>query len=490
MNELLTTSEMSRADALAIEAGVAGEALMENAGRAVAAATLALGRGAEVVVLCGPGNNGGDGFVAARHLACAGRRVRVALLGGRDRLKGDAALMASRWEGPIETLQPDCLKGAGVVVDAVFGAGLSKPIEGAAAAVVAAVNAMTVPVVAVDVPSGVDGTTGEVRGAAVRAARTVTFFRLKPGHLLMPGRSLCGDLRLADIGIPGVVLDTIRPSIRANGPQLWRQHFPAPQADGHKYDRGHAVVVSGGPWNTGAARLAAGAALRIGAGLVTVASPTAALPVNAAHLTGVMLTEAEGLDGLAAALQDSRRNAVLLGPAAGVGEETAARALVALAAARPVVLDADALTSFAEDPPRLFEAIGADAGRPVLLTPHEGEFRRLFPDIAEAAPGRPERARRAAARSGAVVILKGADTVVAAPDGRVAINADAPPWLATAGSGDVLGGMALGLLAQGMAGFEAASAAVWLHGAAANRIGRGLIAEDLPEALPAILADL
>ncbi len=487
MNELLTTGEMGEADRLTIRSGVPGGILMENAGRAVAAAALALGRGLPAVVLCGPGNNGGDGFVAARHLAEAGRAVRVGLMGGISRLTGDAAAMAARWEGDIEAWSPGLVDGAGVVVDALFGAGLSKPIEGLAAEMIGTVNASGVPVVAVDVPSGVDGSTGAVRGTAIAAVRTVTFFRLKPGHLLYPGRGLCGDLRLAQIGIGDDVLAAIGPKTFANGPGLWADRLPRPRAEGHKYDRGHALVVSGGPWNTGAARLAARAALRIGAGLVTVASPAAALQSNAAHLTAVMLTPADGPEGLEAALRDERRNAVLLGPAMGVGEEARAKVHVALSADRAVVLDADALTSFAGDPDSLLDAIGADTARPVVLTPHEGEFRRLF---GEAGPNRLETARAAAQKAGATVVLKGADTIIASPDGRAAINSDAPAWLATAGSGDALSGMVLGLLAQGMPAFEAAAAAVWMHGAAALDFGPGLIAEDLGECLPRILAGL
>ena len=492
MIELLTTDEMARADHLAIEGGTPGAVLMENAGRAVAAAALGLRRGRPVMVLCGPGNNGGDGFVAARHLAAAGRDVRLFLLGDREKLKGDAALMADRWAGAVEPLEPEAadeiVGGAGAVIDALFGAGLSKPIAGTAAEIVEAVNASGLPVVAVDVPSGVDGSTGLVAGPAIRAARTVTFFRFKPGHLLMPGRALCGDMRLADIGIPEPVLEDIKPSTFANGPALWASALPRVPIDGHKYDRGHALIVSGGASHTGAARLAARGALRSGAGLVTVASPASALLVNAAQLTAIMLVKADGAEGLASALSDRRRNAVLIGPASGVGEETRQKTLVALKAERPVVIDADGLTSFAGAPGELFEAIQADPDRPVALTPHAGEFRRLFPDLAKLP--KPDQARQAAARSGAIVILKGADTVIGTPDGRAAINADAPAWLATAGSGDVLAGIVTGLLAQTMPAFEAASAAVWIHGAAAARLGPGLIAEDLPESLPPVLARL
>jgi NAD(P)H-hydrate epimerase len=514
-NELLTAAEMGRADRLAAERGVPGLVLMENAGRAVAEAAVALAGhpGAAIAVACGPGNNGGDGFVAARLLRERGYSVRLGLLGARDALKGDAAAMAARW-GDAEPLSAGLFADADVIVDALFGAGLSRPLEGAAAEAVAAINAGGRPVVAVDVPSGLDGSTGQAASPVVLAARTVTFFRLKPGHLLLPGRTLCGEVSLADIGIPAAVLDEIKPATFANRPSLWAGHFPWPQLDGHKYTRGHAVVVSGPAECTGAARLGARGALRIGAGLVTVAGNGAATAVNATQLTAIMVKALGSDRALAEFLADERRNAVLIGPGAGVGAQTAASVLTVLASPAAAVLDADALTSFVptegEEPPRasgfgfvlrgaepaptgeaLFAAIkGRNA--PVVLTPHEGEFRRLFRDLADTgtAGSKLDRARKAAALSGAVVILKGADTVIAAPDGRAAINDNAPPWLATAGAGDVLAGFVAGLLAQRMPAWEAACAAVWLHGACASRFGPGLIAEDLPEALPGVLRHL
>ncbi len=487
--ELLTTEEMGRADRLAVAAGVESLTLMENAGRAVAgeAAPMA-GRGARISVVCGPGNNGGDGFVAARHLAEAGFEVGVALLGPRDALKGDAATMARRWTGQVEPLAFAAFDGAQLIVDALFGAGLTRPIEGTAAAAVEAMNRSGAPIVSVDVPSGLDGTTGMAEGPRVRASRTVTFFRRKPGHLLMPGRLLCGPVSVADIGIPAEVLTEINPQTWANDAPLWLPYLPHPSPQGHKYDRGHALVVSGPMAHTGAARMGARGALRIGAGLVTVASPPDALYVNAAHLTAIMLLLCSGADGLAEILDDRRKNAVLLGPALGVGEETCALAEAALASGAATVLDADAITSFAEDASALAGAIDAIGDRPVVMTPHEGEFHRLFPDLTQGC--KLARAREAAARMGAVIVLKGSDTVIAAADGRAAINEDAPPWLATAGAGDVLGGFIVGLLAQGMPAFEAACAAVWLHGAAAASVGPGLIAEDLPERLPEVLRKL
>ena len=480
--ELLTVAQTSAADAAAIGAGVSGETLMENAGGGAARAICERFPSSPVAVLCGPGNNGGDGFVIARHLAAAGWPVRLALLGPIGKLKGDAALMAGRWEGPTEPLEPGILDRAGLAVDAMFGAGLSRPLGGAPLAVVEEIAARRLPCAAVDVPSGVHGDSGEVLGGAAPAALTVTFFRRKPGHLLLPGRTLCGEVVVADIGIPEAVLGGLGVTLHANGPALWGERFPWPPPDGHKYGRGHAVVVGGGAAATGAARLAARAALRAGAGLVTVATPAAALAIYAAALEAAMTAVIDGDADFAALLADRRKNAVLLGPGGGVTATTRRRVLAALGAGKACVLDADALTVFKDQPKELFNAISSRC----LLTPHEAEFGRLF-DISG---DKVARARGAAAASGAAVLLKGPDTVIAAPDGRAAINANAPPGLATAGSGDVLAGFALGLMAQGMAPFDAGCAAAWLHGAAAARVGPGLIAEDLAGQLPAVLGGL
>ena len=489
MNELLTTSEMAEADRLTIAGGVTGITLMENAGRAVAdAAAAAARRGPRIVVVAGPGNNGGDGFVAARLLAERGYQVTVAFVGDRSRLKGDALTAAERWTGPTAKASPDMLGGCDVAVDALFGAGLDRDVEGLARAMIEAMNTCGVPVIAVDLPSGINGTSGAVMGVAVKALKTVTFFRRKPGHLLLPGRLYCGSVMLVDIGILGGVLDTIKPKSFVNDPSLWGSSFPVPAAQGHKYSRGHAVVVSGGLSTTGAARLVARAALRAGAGLVTLASPQDALSVNAAASLAVMVRLVDGAQALAEFLSDKRRNAVVLGPGGGVGASMREQVLAALGSGAAVVLDADALTSFADDPAALFAAIAARPERTVVLTPHEGEFYRLFKALPEKSlvPQKLERSRAAAKASGAVVLLKGADTVVASPDGRASIADNAPPYLATAGAGDVLAGIIAGLLAQGMAGFEAAGAAVWLHGEVATEFGPGLIAEDLTEALPAV----
>ena len=494
-SRLLTVEGMRRVDAAAIAGGAPGLTLMRNAGAAVAArASALLPECGRVLVLCGPGNNGGDGFVAAQVLAGAGHDVVVALLGNRAALPGDAALAAAGWAGPVEALEAVDVVGFDLIVDALFGAGLSRDLADVAAAVVERVNAARCPVLAVDVPSGLDGDTGQVRGVALQARATVTFVAFKPGHLLQPGRDLCGDLYCIDIGTGTAALvagiEAAGPPLHRNGPDLWGAAFPRLTGASHKFTRGHVLALSGPATKTGAVRLAARGALRVGAGLVTIAAPADALAENAAHLTAIMLRACADADDLDDILTDERLNVVLAGPGLGIGAPTRERVAVAARAGRGLVLDADALTSFAGDPASL-AALIAEGEAHAVLTPHAGEFGRLFAGTQAAkAVGKVAQARAAAALTGAVVVLKGADTVIAAPDGRAAINDHATPSLGTAGSGDVLAGLIAGLLAQGMAPFEAAAAGVWLHGDAGLRHGPGLIAEDLPEMMPPVLRAL
>ncbi|HEX3114496.1 MAG TPA: NAD(P)H-hydrate dehydratase [Bradyrhizobium sp.] len=490
--EVLTTAEMERADRLTIAAGTPGFALMLSAGQAVAQAAMDLVEEGSILVVAGPGNNGGDGFVAAAELAARGREVSIILLCERDSLKGDAASAARGWKYPVLPFNPQAIGKPALIIDALFGAGLDRPVTGEPHDMIEAINANGAPVLAVDLPSGINGTSGAVMGVAVRATETVTFFRRKPAHLLLPGRMYSGRVRVADIGIDAGVFSEIKPRTFENIPQFWRQSFPVPQIDGHKYARGHTIVVSGDITATGAARMSARGCLRAGAGLVTLASPRDALTVNAAALTAVMLCVIDTPVEFAELLTDKRLNSCVIGPGAGLGQRTRDFVLTALSTKRGLVLDADALTSFAEAPDRLFEAIKMSHDPLVVLTPHEGEFPRLFSDISNKHPLRSklERVRAAAERSGAVVLLKGPDTVVASPDGRATIAANAPPWLATAGAGDVLSGMIAGMLAQGAPAFEAASIGVWMHGEAAREAGPGLIAEDLPEVLPAVFRRL
>jgi hydroxyethylthiazole kinase-like uncharacterized protein yjeF len=476
-SEILTVAEMTAADQAAIAAGTAGLVLMERAGAAVAEAIRARFRPCRVAVLCGPGNNGGDGYVVARLLKRRGWTVWVETLG--PPATADAKVMAGKWRG--ETRAPGAAgRPAELIVDAMLGAGLSKPLSGEALRAAKATHALKGRVVAIDVPSGVSGDTGQVLGdAAVRADLTVTFHRKKVGHVLEPGRAACGELVVADIG-----LGATSATLLENGPALWLERFPWPDSASHKHARGRLAVVSGEQASTGAARLAARGGLRIGAGVVTVLSPPSAVAVNAAHLEAIMLrafeTEAELVDAADSA------DAVVIGPAAGVTPQTRARVSALARTGAALVLDADALTVFRDRPADLFKALDRDD----VLTPHPGEFERVFPGLLKAAPHRIEAARQAAEKAGAIVLLKGADTVIAAPDGRAAVNVEPAQWLATAGSGDVLAGFIAGLIAQGMDSFEAACAGSWIHAECARRHGPGLIAEDLPGLAVGVLGEL
>ncbi len=477
---LLRVAQMEEADRQTVQAGTPGIELMQNAGAAVAGEIARRWPPRPTVVLCGPGNNGGDGFVVARLLAAAGWPVRLALSGSMEALRGDARHHAMLWQRPVEPLELGVLDEAALVVDALFGSGLRRPLGGEIPRILEAADRRHLPIVAVDVPSGLLGDTGESLGA-VAAVLTVTFTRKKPGHVLLPGRELCGETVVADIGTSAALLERLPVETWENDPALWRGDLPQLRASGNKYSRGHALLWGGYP-TTGAARMAARAAARAGAGLTTIAVPLEALPIYAAALTSIMVRAAPTPADLDELLADKRFNALLIGPGAGVDAATRARVLAMLATRRAVLLDADAISAFAQDRRNLFGAVSG----PCVLTPHDGEFARLF----DASGDKLTRARAAARTSGAVIVLKGADTVIAAPDGRAVINSNAPATLATAGAGDVLGGMILGLLAQGMEAFAAAAAGVWLHGAAACDFGPGLLAEDLPDLLPGVLRRL
>ncbi|MBA4014417.1 MAG: bifunctional ADP-dependent NAD(P)H-hydrate dehydratase/NAD(P)H-hydrate epimerase [Phenylobacterium sp.] len=473
--KILTVAEIAAADRSAIAAGTPGVELMERAGAAVADAIAERFSPRAVCVLCGPGNNGGDGYVVARLLKARGWPVEVRALA--EPQSADAKAAAALWDGGLNAW--DAPLEARLYVDAMFGAGLARPLNGEAATMVARLAAHPESVVAVDVPSGLPGDTGHPRGPVVVAGLTVTFHAKKPAHVLQPGHELCGEVVVADIGLAESDSD-----LTENGPEAWLAHFPWPKANSHKHARGRLVVVSGEAWSTGAARLSARAGLRMGAGLVTLLSPSEALSVNAAHLEAVMLkgfdTEAE-LEQAAADV-----DAAIIGPAAGVTENTLVNVLALARTGAALVIDADAITVFRDDPEELFSVLDVDD----VLTPHPGEFERLFPGLLKEAPDRIAAARRAAQQADAIVLLKGADTVIAAPDGRACVNANGSPWLATAGSGDVLAGFIGSLIAQGMESFEAACAAAWIHAEAAELHGPGLIAEDLPGLAPTVLRRL
>jgi hydroxyethylthiazole kinase-like uncharacterized protein yjeF len=465
---IVTAAEMRAAEAALFTSGTSATELMERAGAGAARAIVAYASRAPTLVLCGPGNNGGDGYVVARLLREAGWPVRVAALAPPSTDTARAA--AERWTGPVEPIEASTAP-APLLVDALFGIGLSRPLTDSAADVARLAAAARVRV-AIDLPTGVASDSGALLGNPVAADLTVTFGALKPAHVLHPAARFAGRVVVAHIGTRHTPLSSL----------VDRPALPPLAADAHKFTRGHALIVSGPMHATGAARLAARAALRIGAGYVTLLSSPQALATNAAHLTGVVLKRVESAAAIADALADLRASSLAIGPALGINAGRD-KVLAALSVGKPVVLDADVFSIFAGEPDALFAAIRG----PAVLTPHEGEFPRLF--------GSPEgskldRCRAAALRAGAIVLLKGPDTVVAAPDGRTAVVATGGPRLATAGSGDVLTGMITGLLARGLQAFDAATAAAWIHGMAGQGAAPGLVAEDLPDRLPALLASL
>ena len=484
---LLTPEEMGKADQYAVQHGTPGYTLMLAAGERILEYMLRTHPLAKTIgVLCGPGNNGGDGFVVAKRLRSLGKTVHVGLLGDPSKLKGDAAKAFSDWPGKITPLEAFPFDNCDLLIDALFGAGLSRGLEGTPAELVGRMNAASAPIIAVDLPSGLSGRTGKAEGAVVQATASVTFFRKKPGHLLLPGRELCGDVIVGDIGIPQTALTQLEAQLHENHPDLWRAEFPSPSLTGHKYSKGHALILSGPEFTTGASRLTAKAALRTGAGLISLCGTADALRIHAAHVTAIMLRHAETASDLKDLLDDARLTTLALGPGLGTSTDAEEKLTVALKADRKLILDADALTLLSQRGDASFAALKA-LNEPAILTPHAGEFKRLFGDLSETS--KVEQAREAARQSGAIIVYKGADTVIAAPDGRAVINTNAPPWLATAGSGDTLTGIITGLRSQDMPAFEAACAGVWLHGEAANVLGPGLTADDLDEGLKIVLKE-
>jgi NAD(P)H-hydrate epimerase len=487
---VVTAAEMRGAETALFARGVPSFDVMATAGRAVVAAIVERWpeRFRRALVLAGPGNNGGDGFIVARELAALGWQVHVAAARPIDGYAGDAARAASLWGGKPAQLEPGALAhlddGDTLVIDAIFGIGLARPVEGEVKAVIHALHGRPCPIVAVDVPSGIDADTGAVLGAAPRAALTVTFAWPKRGHLLLPGREWARDLVVADIGCRDEDLPDLATTPRVNGAPLWQNALPFPSAADHKYTRGHTLVV-GGAAMPGATRLASRAARRVGVGMLTVAAPREAHAFYLSDQPGLIVRPMATADDLAALLADKRITSILVGSGLPPTAETRGLVETAVASGRPVVIDGGGLTAFAGDLTSLQRLGRAE----IVLTPHEGEFARLFPH-ADRARDKATRAAAAARESGCTLVFKGADTVVASPAGRAAINMDAPAWLATAGSGDVLAGLVAGLLGQGAGPFEAAAAAVSLHGMAGAAFGPGLIAEDLPELVPEVLRDL
>jgi hydroxyethylthiazole kinase-like uncharacterized protein yjeF len=520
--ELLTAAQMRAIEKAAIDSGeVTGLELMERAGKGVVEAVFEewpelRKTSHRAVVLCGPGNNGGDGFVVARLLKEWGWEVEVFLHGDPSRLPPDARVNYERWGtlGKVSELKYDNLFDANaniqggeiVVVDALFGTGLTRPLgreicrilDGAGCTDRYAWSRR----VSVDVPSGLCSDSGrglwEAEPLFPDDRLTVTFHRAKTGHFQNPPLNSVGSLRIKDIGLSEFSAHGLSDGRTQLVDSVDIDRLRKLYGD-HKYSHGHALILTGGPGKTGAARLAARGALRIGAGLVTLGCPQQALWEVASQVTALMVRTIDGAPGLREMLEDQRLNAACLGPGLGLGADTQALVLEALKAKRATVLDADALTRFERHPEVLFEALHENC----VLTPHAGEFRRLFKDIAEKldapattgpAYSKVDAAREAAKRAGCTVLFKGPDTVIADQAGRCSINSSAykraAPWLATAGSGDVLAGFVTGLLARGFPVMQAAETAAWLHTECALSFGPGLIAEDLPEELPKVLKTL
>ena len=488
---LLTADECRLAEKETILGGTSGETLMENAGKALVDLVTQQFKPRAVLVVCGTGNNGGDGFVVARMLKEKNWQVTLAILGNPDDIKNDAKKARDKWNmsgGATRTFVPDLLKESALIVDAIFGTGLDRNVDGVYKKAIETINESKHPVVSVDIASGINSDSGAIMGTAIKSTHTVTFIRAKPGHVLLPGKAHMGELHVYDIGISG---DKLAPTYFLNAPALWKNSFPTLAPEINKYSRGHSIILGGGMNSTGAARLAALASLRVGSGLVSVACTQSSQPIYAMTLTSVMTQLYTNASQLGSLFDDKHITATLVGPGNGVSETTREQVLQLLATSKPCVVDADAITVFQPNAKALFNAIAdrpcaSEAGSQVVLTPHQGEFDRIF----SIEGARTLRVRQAAKFSKAVVLLKGNDTVIAAPDGRIAINANAPVWLATAGTGDVLAGIITGLMAQGMPAFEAACAGAWIHGEAAAHFGPGLIAEDLPACIAPVLKNL
>ena len=471
---ILTPQEMRAAEEDLFSNGTDSFDLMQRAGNAVAEFVHAKWPEGRIQVLCGPGGNGGDGFIAAAKLAKLWREVEVFCLVDKEALTGDAAKAAAEWDGEIKPLDAALEAPHDIVLDALFGGGLSRPLDG----ITAKLAERGGRVVSIDVPSGIDGESAKRLGPCFRAEGTITFAALRPAHVLLPGAAYCGGVFVADIGVP------VQTHLLENSPLLWGRNLPQPGQGSHKHARGHLAVVSGNAASTGAARLAGRAGLRAGAGLVTLLSPPDAVAVNASHLTAIMLKEVANAEQLRETIESA--STVILGPAAGINTGTRKNVECLLSTDAKAVLDADALTVFADDQDALYKQLRTDD----LITPHIGEFKRIFGDLLDTEVNKVEATRKAAQMAGCVVLLKGPDTVIAKPDGMAIVNTHATRWLATAGSGDVLAGIAGGLMAQGVDTFTAAAMASWLHGEAGRRVGAGLISEDLEAQLPDILSAL
>jgi len=483
-SEILSTHQMKLAEQASCKGKITSFVLMQRAGKAVAEGIISKYTKQPVLVLCGLGNNGGDGFIAAATLKKKNWPVTVACAVDIHDLQGDASRAAEAWVGDVISFSDLELPDEGLIIDAVFGTGLSRPVDGQIYKTLISLRETDCPIISIDVPSGTNADTGDCQECTPQAELTITFQWKKPAHLLLPARVASGEVSVVDIGITEDALINIEPFMLENSPALsWGETDFEKPIYAHKYHHGHAVIL-GGRTMTGAASLAAVAAMRMGAGLVTIVAPAETSIIHQLHNPSLLVEPIGELARFKEHIKDSRRNAVLIGCGAGTENVSALKKVVfdsiQFAPQKICVLDADALSVFSDDPKPLMGALGANC----ILTPHEGEFSRIFPDIRGS---KTERAFAAAKRSGAIIVLKGADTVIASPDARLVINSNGLGWLATAGTGDVLAGMIVGLAARGLLDpFDIACAAVWMHGRASECAGSGMISSDLERFIPAV----
>jgi ADP-dependent NAD(P)H-hydrate dehydratase / NAD(P)H-hydrate epimerase len=485
--EILNNQQMAEADSLVIESGVSGFDLMKRAGEGVADFIHIYYPGRNVLVLCGSGNNGGDGFIAAKKLQNGGHNVRLACLAPKDKLKNDALRAAQQWDGEIFPFENLTIDSGELIVDAVFGTGLVRDFIPPVKEIFEQIKNLNSDVVAVDIPSGVNGSTGESLSLTPHARHTITFCRRKIGHVLLPGREFSGTVHVVDIGIPDEVVEQVGSTATENRPHLWRSSLRRKTASCHKYDYGHAILY-GGPRMTGAACMSAYAALRTGAGVCTIVANPDTADIYRHYMPNIMYEPIEALKDFDTHLADGRRNAVLMGPGAGQENRADLKRLIESVCKRrdrKIVLDADALTVFADNPEVLYRMLRNREN--VVLTPHEGEFAKIFPGIQGT---KIERAEQASVLTNATIVLKGFESVIAAPGRKSVVNTYSSPYLATAGSGDVLAGIIVGFIAQNVPVFESSCAAVWLHSEAARAFGPGLVATDIIELIPAIIGKL
>ncbi|MDX1950377.1 MAG: NAD(P)H-hydrate dehydratase [Rickettsiales bacterium] len=497
MKKIFSAENTKKADSEAERFGISNFTLMCNAGEKSADLVDKIldykKKGDAVYILCGVGNNGGDGYITARILKERGYDIRLSNIGDLRKVS-ELTLQAMDFAVSsgieIEEFDEDYLEQADLIIDAIFGIGLKRDITGDIAEIIEKINYAKNSqknkflVFSLDVPSGVCSNTGEVRNIAIQADYTISYQTPKIGCYLLPAKNYVGKIEVADIGIPDEAFSEIYNPYFINSTDLWLDKFPFPKLESHKYHKGHIVIDGGEEDFTGASRMASIASMRVGAGLATICADEKSLPIYATSMLSVMVKRLKEIEDLEKYIKLKKVNSAVLGCGSGFDILAPLRVYHCLEEKLACVIDADVFSIFQEKPKEFIKALKKN--KKSVLTPHEGEFKRVF----NVDGSKIERASKAAKLCDNVIVLKGNDTIIASPDGRIAVNNNAPTWLATAGSGDVLAGIIGGLLAQNMPSFEAACAGVWIHSECANILGQGLISEDLIDAIPLVLQSL